>query len=217
MSAQTQNTFFLGLTGGIGSGKTTVASLFADLGAGVVDTDDVARNLTRADGKAIDAIRSCFGDVYIAPDGAMDRDRMRERVFRDKAAKDSLESILHPLIRQEALQLAGKQRGDYVIFVIPLLTKESVWCRMLARILVVDCTEAQQIERVMKRNGLDRDQVRAIMSAQLSREERLLMADDVIVNDGELTRLSDSVVSLHDKYRKMAKSRHLTDFPPAFD
>lgn len=197
--------FSIGLTGGIGSGKTMVADLFAELGASVVDTDEVARNLTVSGGAAIEPIRKEFGEKFIQPDGAMNRSLMRELVFSRQKERLKLEAILHPLIRKVSLESAEAATGTYVIFVIPLLVELPIWNGLGTRILTVDCPEELQIERVMKRNNMSREQVKAIMATQATRQQRLAVADDVIVNDRSIEEVRQEVVILHAKYTKMAK------------
>lgn len=197
--------FSVGLTGGIGSGKTTVANMFADLGAAIVDTDLIAHQLTMSGGKAIEAIRVQFGDSFIAPDGAMNRAAMRQHVFSDSVEKQKLEHILHPLIRQETEQVAKHAAGDYLIFVVPLLVESGSWKKRTNRILVVDCDEQTQLQRVVSRNGLTEQQVIAIMQAQASRQQRLRAADDVIVNQGDLKEVRTQVLGLHRQYLERAQ------------
>lgn len=196
--------FSIGLTGGIGSGKTMVANMFAELGARIVDTDEVARNLTVSGGAAIESIRKEFGEKFIAQDGAMNRSLMRELVFSNPDERLKLEAILHPLIRKVSLELAEAATGIYVIFVNPLLVELPIWHGMGTRILVVDCPEELQIERVMKRNNMSREQVEAIMATQATRRQRLAVADDVIINDRSMEEIWKEVVILHEKYTKMA-------------
>ncbi len=196
--------FSIGLTGGIGSGKTMVANMFAELGARIVDTDEVARNLTVSGGAAIESIRKEFGERFIAQDGAMNRSLMRELVFSNPDERLKLEAILHPLIRKVSLELAEAATGIYVIFVNPLLVELPIWHGMGTRILVVDCPEELQIERVMKRNNMSREQVGAIMATQATRRQRLAVADDVIINDRSMEEIWKEVVILHEKYTKMA-------------
>jgi dephospho-CoA kinase len=196
--------FSVGLTGGIGSGKTTVANLFADRGASIVDTDAIAHSLSAPDGLAIPAIRAQFGDDFINPDGSMNRARMRERVFSDPPARKTLEAILHPLIRSESDLAMKEAPGEYVIFVVPLLVESSEWRIRVARILVVDCPEDVQIRRVVARNGMSETAVRAIMSTQAARAERLAAADDVIVNDDGAAKLIPEVDRLHQLYKMLA-------------
>ncbi len=196
--------FSIGLTGGIGSGKTMVANMFAELGARIVDTDEVARNLTVSGGAAIESIRKEFGERFIAQNGAMNRSLMRELVFSNPDERLKLEAILHPLIRKVSLELAEAATGIYVIFVNPLLVELPIWHGMGTRILVVDCPEELQIERVMKRNNMSREQVEAIMATQATRRQRLAVADDVIINDRSMEEIWKEVVILHEKYTKMA-------------
>lgn len=198
--------FSVGLTGGIGSGKTTVAELFAALGAAVIDTDQIAHQLTAAGGAATEAIRQTFGADFITPDGAMDRRRMREAVFADPAAKKQLESILHPLIRSETERAAAEAKGAYPLFVVPLLVESGTWKQRVSRVLVVDCDEEIQLQRVMQRNGLSEAQVRAIMATQVPRAARLAQADDVIVNEGDPAALTAQVERLHAAYVALAQS-----------
>jgi len=196
--------FSIGLTGGIGSGKTTVANLFGELGAALVDTDAIAHQLTAPGGGAIETIRAHFGDGFIDAQGAMDRARMRAHVFGQPVARQALEAILHPLIRDETLRAAEQARGDYLIFVVPLLVESGNWVGRASRILVVDCEEEVQIARVMQRNGLQRHEVEAIMAAQASRAARLAVADDVLDNSGAPEALAPRVRELHARYLALA-------------
>lgn len=199
--------FKVGLTGGIGSGKSTVADLFAGLGATVVDADQLAHQLTAPGGEAIEPIRAAFGSEYIDPHGALDRARMRDRIFSDADAKQALESILHPLIRVETDRRAAQAAGEYVILMIPLLIETGDPHARCDRVLVVDCPEALQIQRVMARSKLGRAAVEAIMAAQVSRDERLRRADDVIDNSGTPESLRPQVERLHVSYRMLARKR----------
>lgn len=192
--------FTVGLTGGIGCGKTTVANQFAALGATLVDTDDIAHALTAPGGAAMDAVLAEFGPAYVTPDGALARARMRQLVFSDPAAKRRLEAILHPRIRDAALAAAAAASGPYVIYVVPLLIESGTWRARVTRVLAIDCPEALQVARVMARNGLTEEQVRAIMATQVTRAERLAAADDVISNDGELASLQPQIARLHAQY-----------------
>ncbi|MFZ6843941.1 dephospho-CoA kinase [Undibacterium sp. RuTC16W] len=198
--------FSLGLTGGIGSGKTTVANMFGELGASLIDTDLIAHQLTMPHGVAIPLIRQQFGDAFIQADGAMDRAKMRELVFADTLAKIKLETILHPLIRQETENAAKQATGTYPIFVVPLLVESGNWKKKVSRILVVDCPERVQVQRVMARNNLNQEQVLAIMHHQASRPQRLAAADDIIVNDGDLDVIREQVAGLHRKYCQLAQT-----------
>lgn len=190
----------MGLTGGIGSGKTSVSRIFAELGAGVVDTDEIAHALTAPDGVAVPAIRREFGDEFMTPDGALDRVAMRRLIFEDDAAKAHLESILHPMIRERALSAAAQSSAPYVMLVVPLLFESGNYCAVVKRVLVVDCDEQLQVARTMQRAALSEEQVRAIMSHQWSRAERLAGADDIIVNNGGLEDLQQQVHALHQVY-----------------
>ncbi len=207
--------FSVGLTGGIGCGKTTVADMFAARGAAIIDTDQIAHALTAPGGAALAAIRTRFGNAFIAQNGAMDRTKMRAHVFANPLAKEQLEAILHPLIRTETERIARQASGLYRIFVVPLLLESGTWKERLTRILVVDCPESLQIERVMHRSGLSEAEVRAIMATQVSRDVRLAAADDTIVNDNNVATLIPQVERLHAQYCVLAdeaaskRPRHL--------
>lgn len=192
--------FTVGLTGGIGCGKSTVADLFAERGAGIVDTDIIAHQLTAPGGAAMPALVDAFGAAFATPDGALDRARMRALVFADPAARARLEGILHPLIRAATASAALAVAGPYVIFVVPLLIESGTWRTRVQRVLAIDCREATQIARVMARSGLPEAQVKAIMAAQATREQRLAAADDVIDNDGDAAALPAQVERLHRSY-----------------
>jgi dephospho-CoA kinase len=198
------NRFSVGLTGGIGSGKTTVANMFAERGATIIDTDEIAHQLSAPGGAAIPAISTSFGQDFLTASGAMDRPKMREHVFANPHAKTKLESILHPLIRQETERAALQATGTYVMFVVPLLIESGNWKHRVARILAIDCPEEVQIQRVMQRNGLTAAQVRAIMATQVTRETRLKEADDVITNDKDSAALIPQVDRLHALYCSLA-------------
>lgn len=196
--------FAVGLTGGIGSGKTTVAELFAELGAGVVDTDVIARALTGVGQTAVGEIARRFGPQYVTADGALDRARMRKLAFEDARAKKDLESILHPLIRREAERLVANSTAPYVILVVPLLFESGAYQKLVRRVLVVDSDQETRIERVRRRNNLPREEILAIMASQVGQAERLRRADDVIRNDGDLAALEAQVAALHRKYLDLA-------------
>ncbi|HUQ74584.1 MAG TPA: dephospho-CoA kinase [Burkholderiales bacterium] len=192
--------FIVGLTGGIGSGKSAAAEEFAGLGATVVDTDAIAHALTEPGGAAMEHIKALFGQAFISPSGAMDRKAMRDRVFADPVARQSLEALLHPMIRAESERRIAAAGGAYVVHMVPLLVESKEARRRADRILVVDCPEAMQIARVRQRSGLSEAEVRAIIASQASRAERLAAADDVIDNGSTLEALRQQVCALHARY-----------------
>jgi dephospho-CoA kinase len=197
--------FVVGLTGGIGSGKSAAADLFAALGAAVIDTDAIAHELTAPGGGAMPAIRAGFGDAVVAADGALDRAAMRAIVFADPAARKRLEAILHPLIRLESERRIAAATSPYVILMVPLLVESGSYRERVNRLAVVDCREDTQIARVMRRNGLQRDEIERILAAQATRAERLAAADDVIDNDGDIAALSPRILQLHGEYSALAQ------------
>jgi len=196
--------YTVGLTGGIGSGKSSVAALFAKRGVAVIDTDEIAHELTRPGGEAIEAIRAAFGASLIGTDGALDRDGMRKLAFGDAVARKRLEAILHPLIRKETARRRDLAPSPYAILVVPLLVESGVDRARYARVLVVDCPEVQQVERAMRRSNLSETEVRAILAAQATREQRLAQADDVIDNSGTPEALERQVSNLNEKYLTLA-------------
>lgn len=200
MTAPARPAFSVGLTGGIGCGKSTVADLFAALGASIIDTDVIAHALTAPHGAAMPAIVAEFGPDFATPEGALDRARMRSLVFGDAGARARLEAILHPRIRDATAAAAAIATGPYVIYVVPLLIESGIWRARVARVLAIDCSEDTQVARVMARSSLAADQVRAIMAAQVTRAERLAAADDVIDNDAGLDALRPQVERLHRRY-----------------
>jgi dephospho-CoA kinase len=195
----------VGLTGGIGSGKSAAADEFAAHGATVVDTDTIARELTEKGGAAVAEIEKLFGSTFLDQTGAMDRKKMRDHVFADPAAKRALEALLHPLIREESARRIAAAGGPYVIHVVPLLIESPDYRSRVDRVLVVDCPEETQLARVRARSGLSEDEVRAIMRTQSSRAERLAAADDVIDNRGARDALRKQVAALHKKYLQFAR------------
>ncbi|MEQ1773242.1 MAG: dephospho-CoA kinase [Burkholderiales bacterium] len=201
--------FCVGLTGGIGSGKSSAARLFQALGAGIVDVDEISHALTKPGGAGIPGIISQFGRETIAADGSLDRARMRDLVFNDAQAKSRLEAVLHPLIGQKAKDQVAHASEPYVLLVVPLLLERNAYKDLVQRIAVVDCSEQTQIERTMRRSQLSEATVRAIMAAQISRADRLVNADDVLNNDGGESSLQKQVAALHERYLELAqKDRH---------
>ena len=196
----------VGLTGGIGSGKSAVAAAFAERGADVTDTDVISHHLTARGAAGYDAIVKAFGPRVLDGEGTIDRAALREMVFADEAARRRLESLLHPLIRAAALSEVGGWSSPYGILVVPLLLERGGLTNIVDRVLVVDCMEEQQVERVRRRSGLAESEVRAIMAAQLSRAERLAAADDVIDNSGAPEHITESVAALDRRYRELARS-----------
>lgn len=192
--------FTVGLTGGIGSGKSTVADLFADLGVPVIDTDVIARELTAPGSAALEAIHLAFGDAVLQSDGSLDRAALRRMVFADVDARHRLEGILHPRIRQAVEQVRARLNAPYILVVIPLLVETGGYRDLLDRVLLVDCPEELQITRVIARSGLTRDEVLPILVAQASRSERLAIADDVIVNTLAHEALRAEVITLNQRY-----------------
>jgi dephospho-CoA kinase len=196
--------FVVGVTGGIGSGKSTVAELFRTLGAALVDTDAIAHELTLPGQPAVMQIAEHFGEGFVTADGSLDRAAMRAKVFSDEAARRELESLLHPMIRREVDTRVSDARGPYVLLLIPLLVETGGYAKLVDRILVVDCDESLQVQRTIRRSGLTEEQVRAIIRTQASRAARLELADDVIHNNGGLAELAPQVQALHARYRAMA-------------
>lgn len=189
-----------GLTGGIGSGKSTVSELFATLGARVVDTDEISHRLTAANGLALPAIRKAFGDAFIANDGALDRAKMRALVFSDMDAKQRLQAILHPLILAQAKSEAlSPTEAPYTLVVVPLLFESGRYRDWLNGVLVVDCPEEQQIARTLQRSKIDISVIRSIMAQQMDRASRQQHADEIILNDGSLDQLKSRVAELHQR------------------
>ena len=198
-------TWVVGLTGGIGSGKSAAADEFAKLGATVVDTDAIAHELTGPKGPALREIRKLFGEQAIGPDGAMDRKKMRDHVFAIPDQKKKLEALLHPLIREESKRRIAAASGPYVVHVVPLLIESPDYRSRVDRVLVVDAPEEVRVARVQARSGLAPDEVRAIMRTQATGAQRLAAADDVIDNAGDRDALRKQVAALHQKYLQFAR------------
>ena len=194
----------IGLTGGIGSGKSTAARLFAELGADVIDTDVIAHQLTTPNAPALAEIAAQLGAKYILPDGSLDRAGLRQRIFCDSSAKVKLEAILHPRIRRQAAALIAASRAPYALVVVPLLIETGAYRDLIQRMLLVDCSEEDQVARTVLRSGLTQEQTLAIMDNQASRRQRLSQTNDVIENNGDFTALERQVHNLHEKYRRFA-------------
>ena len=200
----------VGLTGGIGSGKSTAARGFERLGVTVVDTDELSRALTAAGGAAMPALREAFGAAFVTPAGALDRDAMRRLVFEDPLARGRLESILHPRIRGAADAALAAAPGPYAMLAVPLLFETGGYAGRVQRTLVIDCPEGVQVERVVRRSGLSAGEVRAVMAAQWPRWRRLQVADDVAWNGGEERALEALCESFHARYVEAAARSHLS-------
>ncbi len=198
--------YIVGLTGGIGSGKTAASDAFSALGAAVVDTDVIAHQLTGPGGDAMPAIIEEFGNTLRRADGGLDRTVMRQLVFHNVSARKRLEAILHPRIRAHSMALCAQAQSPYVILAVPLLLESGAYRERCQRICVLDCPEDMQAQRVMQRNGLSPQEVQAIMSAQASRQQRLAIADDVIDNSTTLEALQQQVLQLDARYRQMASA-----------
>ena len=196
----------IGLTGGIASGKSTIADMFAELGAIVIDTDVIAREVVMLGQPALSEIRGAFGEEFIREDGALDRAALRQLIFSDDTARSNLEAIVHPRISQETVRQATEADGPYQIIVVPLLT-ESPLRHFVDRIVVVDCDEDTQIRRLLARDTESEAQARSILAAQAQREERLAIADDVIRNDGNLESTSTQVAALHHGYLALQRPK----------
>jgi dephospho-CoA kinase len=199
--------FVVGLTGGIGSGKSTVADLFVQRGVTLVDTDAIAHALTGPGGAAIPPLQKAFGETLLRADGGLDRVAMRRLVFTDASAKARLEAILHPMIRAESDRQCAAAQSPYVVLAVPLLVESGIYRQRCDRILVIDCDEATQVARVIARSGMSEPEVRSILSAQATREVRLAAADDVVDNSGAPETLPAIVEKLHQTYLQSALSK----------
>ncbi len=197
----------VGLTGGVGSGKSTIAAMLSGRGAGIVDADAISHELTQAGGAAVEPLRASVGAEAIAADGSLDRAYMRTRVFSDPAARMQLEALLHPMIRASMRERAAALMAGgcpYVVFVVPLLVEAGNWRSNVDRVLLVDCSEATQIGRVRARAAINEETAWAIIAAQASRQERLAVADDVLMNEAPLTEIEPKVERLHRVYLRHA-------------
>lgn len=190
----------IGLTGGIGSGKTSSTRFFTAEGVAVIDTDNIAHELTEPQGVAIPNIQKSFGSNYITADGQLDRKKMRSMIFSNTDSRKQLEAILHPLIQNEVMRRIEVASSPYIIIVIPLLLETGSYNKIITRILVIDCDEEYQITRTISRNELSEQEVRTIMATQKSRQERLNQADDIIVNNADISDLQRQVKIQHNKY-----------------
>lgn len=195
----------IGVTGGLGSGKTAVSQAFARLGVPVIDTDEISRALTATEGAALPMLREAFGDSIFNADGTLNRNALRALILNDRAAKSRLESILHPMILHEVTNQLARLNAPYVMIVVPLLVESGGYLDMLDRVLVVDCSEETQIQRALARGGWDESEIRAMMAKQVSRQVRLKLADDVINNDGGMDALTAQVAALNEKYRALSR------------
>ncbi len=194
----------VGLTGGIGSGKSTVAELFAERGVPVIDTDELAREVVAPGTSGLNQLVAQFGDTILTPDGQLDRRRLRERIFRDDAARRQVEAILHPLIEARVRERLARLDAPWALVVIPLLAETGGY-PFIEHVLVVDASRDTQIRRVMARDGIDREAVERILAAQADRQTRLALADDVIDGELPLPRLREQVAQLDQHYREMAR------------
>jgi len=192
--------YCIGLTGGIGSGKSSAATIFSELGAEVIDTDEISHALTKSGGEAMPSIVAAFGPEVVADNGSLDRAAMRKLVFSDPEHRRRLEGILHPLIGKETRSRFSRSEAPYVILVVPLLLETGGYRDLVRRTLVIDCDESQQIRRATQRSGLSEATVKAVMTAQLPRQQRLARADDIIRNDGDIAELREQVIALHQQY-----------------
>jgi dephospho-CoA kinase len=193
----------VGLTGGIGSGKSTVCNAFRELGAPVIDTDELSREVVEPGTPGLSALVSRFGKDILLPDGQLNRSALRNLVFSEPRLREALEAIVHPAIRIRLREELSRHQYPYVIIAIPLLL-EKQWLDFVDRVLVVDCNEEQQIERATRRDGSERSLIQKIIASQVSRATRLAAADDIIHNDADLTALRQQVKSLHSYYTKLA-------------
>lgn len=194
----------IGVTGGLGSGKSTVTQAFARLGVPVIDTDEISRKLTSAGGAALPRLREAFGDAVFDANGTLDRKALRALILDDDAARNRLEAILHPMIYAETVRQLEGTVAPYVLIVVPLLVETAMYQRLLDRVLVVDSSPELQVARALARGGWDEAEIRSMLTKQASRQARLAVADDVIDNSGTLADLHRQVLALHKKYRELA-------------
>lgn len=197
----------IGLTGGIGCGKSSAARILAELGAAVIDTDEIAHSLTEKGSPILAAIIEQFGKAYLLPDGRLDRAGLRKRIFSDRTAKEKLEAILHPCIKQQVVAEMANTKAPYLVLVVPLFFETNAYRDLVDRVLVIDCEESQQISRTMARSELSTDEVRAIMANQISRAERTQQADDILSNREDRGNLEEQARQLHQRYLALAKGK----------
>jgi len=197
----------IGLTGGIGSGKSSAADLFAKLGVRIIDTDEISHALSKPPSPALNEITKCFGAEFLCSDGTLNRTLMREFVFSDPLARKKLERIFHPLILEQTIkEIDTPTTSSYTIIVVPLLFESRSFLELTRYKVVVDCSEELQIARVITRSRLSRQEVIAIMATQTGRQERLRQADDIILNSGTFDQLKEQVAHLHQRYLQLANS-----------
>jgi len=202
--------FSVGLTGGVGSGKSTIATMLLACGAAIVDADAIAHQLTSAGGTAIEPLRELFGPDAIAANGSLDRAHMRARAFSDSAVRTRLESLLHPMVRTGMRERAADELAGglpYVVFVVPLLVETDSWRAYVDRVLLVDCSKATQVVRVSARTDVDENMAHKIIAAQATREQRLAAADDVLFNEAPLDEIEHKVQHLHRAYLGFAATK----------
>lgn len=193
-------TLVVGLTGGVGCGKSSACKIFSELGIDVIDADQISHELTQRNGAAIPVIRNQFGEDYVTADGALDRAKMRRLVFTDKDSRVKLEALLHPLILEIATKRILHSESPYVILAVPLLLETNDYGHLINRILVIDCDEQLQIMRTMTRSHLSEEEIKSIMAVQLNRKQRLEKADDIINNNGDIHKLKEKVIRVHRNY-----------------
>ena len=198
--------YIVGLTGGIGSGKSTACALFAELGVEIVDADHVSRSVVAPGSPALQQLREQFGDAVVTRDGSLDRAWLRSRIFSDAAVRQQVEALLHPLIRSAMLEQIQRSRSAWLILAAPLLLENRAY-DFVDRVLVIDADEAIQVARTSKRDHASKDEVRRIMQVQLPRSERLARADDVISNNGDTASLRRQVQEYSTLYQKLADER----------
>jgi len=197
----------IGLTGGIGSGKSVVSQLFADLGVPVIDTDQLSRELVKQGSTLLEKISKYFGEEILLKSGDLDRKQLRQIIFEDNEKKQWLEHLLHPQIKQSILKQLTKFDDTYVVIAVPLLLENNNY-NFINRVLVIDCSEELQLKRAINRDQSNSDEVKKIIASQLPRLKRLPLANDIIVNEGTLESLSEKVIELHEKYQQIQFKRY---------